>query len=195
MTSIRKFTCDDLFRFRSPSSGNVQDYLSRNSFIKIMKHSGKLEVCCHLVRHFMREGLKTIIFSPWVKHFDFLEHVLNGCGIGCYRVDGGTNEFLRKQYFQEFNTDRNRHAVMLVSIKVGGLGLNLIGASRVILLSPVWNPTVDAQAVGRAFRIGQSKHIQVFRLIMSGTVEEKVRQKHHKVGFNRCSHHFFFFFH
>ena len=60
------------------------------------------------------------------------------------------------------------------SIQVGGLGLNLTGATRVIHLAPVWNPTVDAQAVGRAFRIGQKKPVEVYRLIMAGTVEEKV---------------------
>jgi SNF2 family DNA or RNA helicase len=94
--------------------------------------------------------------------------------MGFYRIDGKTSQKTRDEHRNEFNQEGSTHKVMILAVASGGLGLTLTGADTVILLGPNWNPKVDEQAVGRAYRIGQTKPVNVYRINMAGLVDEKV---------------------
>eukprot|EP00957_Ditylum_brightwellii_P115240 8788562-Ditylum_brightwellii.AAC.1 len=88
-------------------------------------------------------------------------------------MDGGTPVAHRMELIDEFNRDDSIFLFALTT-KVGGVGVNLVGADRVVLFDPDWNPSTDAQARERAWRIGQRKPVTVYRLITTGTIEEKI---------------------
>mmetsp|Transcript_60808 Transcript_60808/g.83515 ORF Transcript_60808/g.83515 Transcript_60808/m.83515 type:complete len:135 (+) Transcript_60808:182-586(+) len=92
------------------------------------------------------------------------------------RIDGDTEISHRDQLCQLFNTTEDIFCTLLTT-KVGGLGLNLTGADRVIIMDPDWNPANDNQAVDRVFRIGQKRDVIVYRLVTMGTVEEKIYRR------------------
>lgn len=89
------------------------------------------------------------------------------------RLDGSTGVRHRQALVDQFNADESI-SLFLLTTRVGGVGLNLQGADRVVLFDPDWNPSTDAQARERAWRLGQTKPVTVLRLISAGTVEEKV---------------------
>lgn len=126
-----------------------------------------------------------MVFSQSTKTLDIIERVLEGVNLS--RIDGSTKEKDRQRFVDDFNSPSSTVDVMLVSTKAGGLGLTLTGASRAIIFDPSWNPAEDSQAVDRCYRIGQLREVQVFRLIASGTVEEKMYEKQvHKDGIRRA---------
>ncbi|KAM7259354.1 hypothetical protein ACFE04_015095 [Oxalis oulophora] len=88
-------------------------------------------------------------------------------------IDGKSNTIKRQKWINYFNDPKSDARIMLASIKASGEGINLIGASRVVLLDVLWNPSVERQAISRAYRIGQKKDVYVYRLITSGTMEEE----------------------
>merc|ERR1712070_817106 len=90
--------------------------------------------------------------------------------------DGDTNIQIRQRSIDKFNTD-DQIFLFLLTTRTGGVGVNLIGADRVILFDPDWNPQTDIQARERAWRLGQRKPVTIFRLITSGTIEEKIYQR------------------
>merc|ERR1719199_2320268 len=94
--------------------------------------------------------------------------VLNGLGFKHLRIDGQTTVAARAAVVNQFQTDRDQFQFMLLTTSVGGVGLNLTGADRVVIVDPAWNPQTDAQAVDRVFRIGQTREVRVYRLVMSG---------------------------
>ena len=104
---------------------------------------------------------------------DILEASVAKAGMVYRRMDGTTPVSNRMRLIDEFNTGE-RISVFLLTTKVGGLGVNLTGADRVLLYDPDWNPSTDAQARERAWRIGQTKEVTVYRLVTAGTIEEKV---------------------
>src|SRR5213075_1638871 len=110
-------------------------------------------------------------FSQFVKHLDIVRELLHSKKMTFAYLDGSSND--RKDQVENFNKDPNLK-VFLISIKAGGLGLNLTQADYVFILDPWWNPAVEAQAVDRAHRIGQTKKVFVYRLLCRDTVEEKV---------------------
>jgi hypothetical protein len=121
----------------------------------------------------LRDGHKTLIFSRSKRMLDIMAFLLVSKEICFTRIDGNVLPRERSNLVKEFNnSDRSR--VCLLTTQVGGVGLTFNSASRVILLDPSWNPSVDAQAVDRIHRIGQTKDVIVYRLITSGTVDEKI---------------------
>jgi len=95
----------------------------------------------------------------------------------CCRIDGRVNKPGERQHIIElFNTDMS-YSIFLLTTQVGGVGLNLTSADRVIIYDPNWNPATDSQAVDRAYRIGQTKPVIVYRLLTCGTIEEKIYRK------------------
>lgn len=156
-------------------SGVFNNYLSGTRTADILRDSPMLRVCKDLLVHLTGTGHKTLVFSLYRKPLDILQHVLDDAKVGFYRVDGLTSQAKRVKYIAEFNRKGSSHKVMLLTIQVGGLGLTLTGADRVILLGPRYNPTVDSQAVGRAYRITQKRPVKVYRLLMAGLIDEKVR--------------------
>jgi len=156
-------------------TGKVKGYLSENRSAEIMKASPMLRVGRDLLEHFTATGHKTLVFCSYRKPLDFLEHVLDHSKLGFYRIDGPTSAKKRDKYIRDFNKRGSTHKIMLITVGAGGLGLTLTGADRVILLGPSWNPMVDAQAIGRAYRIGQKRPVAVYRILMASLIDEKVR--------------------
>jgi SNF2 family DNA or RNA helicase len=135
--------------------------------------SGKLEDVSHMLENAIIEGHKLLVFSQFVKHLDIVRELLHSKKIPFAYLDGSSND--RKDQVENFNKDPNLK-VFLISIKAGGLGLNLTQADYVFILDPWWNPAVEAQAVDRAHRIGQTKKVFTYKFITRNTVEEKILQ-------------------
>ena len=139
--------------------------------------SGKLEDVSHMLENALLEGHKVLVFSQFVKHLDIVKEMLKDRKIPFAYLDGSSND--RKEQVEKFNKDPYLK-VFLISIKAGGLGLNLTEADYVFILDPWWNPAVEAQATDRAHRIGQKKKVFSYKFITRNTVEEKILtlQKH-----------------
>lgn len=133
--------------------------------------SGKLEDITHMLENALSEGHKVLVFSQFVKHLNIVKQFLKSGKIDYAYLDGSSVD--RKEQVQRFNRDPNLR-VFLISIKAGGLGLNLTEADYVFILDPWWNPAVEAQAVDRAHRIGQKKKVFTYKFITRNSVEEKI---------------------
>lgn len=139
--------------------------------------SGKMEDISHMLENAILEGHKLLVFSQFVKHLEIIREYLNNRKIAFAYLDGSSND--RKEQVEKFNKDPELK-VFLISIKAGGLGLNLTEADYVFILDPWWNPAVEAQAIDRAHRIGQKRKVFTYKFITRNTVEEKILtlQKH-----------------
>lgn len=133
--------------------------------------SGKLEDVSHMLDNALLEGHKVLVFSQFVKHLDIVKEMLKSKKIQFAYLDGSSND--RKEQVERFNKDADLR-VFLISIKAGGLGLNLTKADYVFILDPWWNPAVEAQAMDRAHRIGQKNKVFSYKFITRNTVEEKI---------------------
>lgn len=141
--------------------------------------SGKLEDVSHMLENAISEGHKLLVFSQFVKHLDLVKELLHQKRVPFAYLDGSTTD--RREQVEKFNQDASLK-VFLISIKAGGLGLNLTEADYVFILDPWWNPAVEAQAVDRAHRIGQTKTVFIYKFITRNTVEEKIVQlQQHKL--------------
>ncbi|MFM7488336.1 MAG: DEAD/DEAH box helicase, partial [Cytophagales bacterium] len=139
--------------------------------------SGKLDDISHMIENAMLEGHKLLVFSQFVKHLEIVKEMLKLRKVPFAYLDGSSTD--RKEQVEKFNKDPDLK-VFLISIKAGGLGLNLTEADYVFILDPWWNPAVEAQAADRAHRIGQKKKVFTYKFITKNTVEEKILtlQKH-----------------
>ena len=135
--------------------------------------SGKLIVTMKVLQLWRQQKHRVLLFSQTQQMLDILEAACSIAGYNYRRMDGQTPVQHRMRLIDEFNTDEDVF-VFLLTTKVGGLGVNLTGADRVLLFDPDWNPSTDAQARERAWRIGQTKAVTVYRLVTAGTIEEKV---------------------
>ena len=135
--------------------------------------SGKMQVLKQLLPLWREQGHRALLFSQTRQMLDILERLTRSLGLPYRRMDGNTAIGTRMSMIDEYNNDTGIF-VFLLTTKVGGLGINLTGADRVLIFDPDWNPTVDTQARERAWRIGQQKEVTVYRLITRGTIEEKI---------------------
>ncbi|KIW91532.1 uncharacterized protein Z519_07498 [Cladophialophora bantiana CBS 173.52] len=136
--------------------------------------SGKMQVVGSLLELWKETGHKTLLFAQHRIMLDILEkYVKSLSGFKYRRMDGNTPIQLRQSMVDEFNNDPDLH-VFLLTTKVGGLGINLTGADRVIIYDPDWNPSTDLQARERAWRLGQKREVAIYRLMTAGTIEEKI---------------------
>ncbi|MBC7172456.1 MAG: SWF/SNF helicase family protein, partial [Polyangiaceae bacterium] len=135
--------------------------------------SGKLGALREIVGEAVAGGHRVLIFSQFVEMLQLIRHALDQDKVRYEYLDGSTKD--RMERVDRFNSD-DSIPVFLISLKAGGTGLNLTGADSVIHFDPWWNPAVEDQATDRAHRIGQSKVVNVYRLIARGTVEEKILQ-------------------
>jgi superfamily II DNA or RNA helicase len=131
----------------------------------------KLEVLLPRLLEVRQEGHKALVFSQFTSFLALVRAALDAAGVSYEYLDGKTED--RERRVARFQTDPDC-GVFLVSLKAGGVGLNLTAAEYVFILDPWWNPAVEAQAVDRAHRIGQSNRVFVYRLLAKDTVEEKV---------------------
>lgn len=133
--------------------------------------SGKMDDLLEMLESAISEGHKILIFSQFVKHLGLLRRHLDKQKLAYAYLDGATKD--RQQQVENFqNNDKLR--LFLISLKAGGVGLNLTKADYVFLLDPWWNPAIEQQAIDRAHRIGQVKHVFTYKFITKDTVEEKI---------------------
>ncbi|KAL8980639.1 MAG: hypothetical protein Q9205_004336 [Flavoplaca limonia] len=136
--------------------------------------SGKMQVVKALLELWKDQGHKTLLFAQHRIMLDILEKFIRSLGgFNLRRLDGNTPIHARQGMVDEFNSNPDAH-VFLLTTKVGGLGINLTGANRVIIYDPDWNPSTDVQARERAWRLGQKREVMIYRLMTAGTIEEKI---------------------
>jgi len=146
---------------------------SPSMFIEDYKgNSSKVEGLLEILEELKSGGHRPLIFSQFTKVFPLIEEELVKRDISYQKIEGKTKSEKRQEMCEEFNNgDKD---VFLISLKAGGSGLNLTGADVVIHFDPWWNPAVEDQATDRAYRMGQDKKVQVIRLVMEGTIEERI---------------------
>lgn len=161
---------------RTEAKKNKAEY---KRYMKYLKKnwlpSAKVTECCRLLSSIQESGDKTIVFSQFTFLLDLLEiPVKYELGLKYCRYDGGMSRTQRDAAALDFQDPTSETKVMLVSLKAGNAGLNLTSANHVIIMDPFWNPYIEMQAVDRAHRIGQQKPVQVHRLLVEETVEDRI---------------------
>lgn len=146
---------------------------------ELSSKAGKIQVILALLDLWIKEKRKTLIFTQTKQMLNILQKLLDSVNkeqnnkISYMRMDGSTPIIQRQELVDQFNNDP-KYNVFLLTTRVGGLGVNLTGASRVIIYDPDWNPSTDMQARERAWRLGQKQDVAIYRLIMAGCIEEKI---------------------
>ena len=136
--------------------------------------SGKLDSLRDLLSQIAEGNHRVLIFSQFRGMLDRIEEELPQLGLTSFKVTGSTPSQDRQEMTKAFN--QGECDVFLISLKAGGVGLNLTGADTVILVDLWWNPAVESQAIGRAHRMGQKQAVEVYRLVTRGTIEEKIQE-------------------
>ncbi|KAK4108231.1 hypothetical protein N656DRAFT_740511 [Canariomyces notabilis] len=151
-------------------------------------YSGKMQVLDRMLARIRAEtDDKIVLISNYTSTLDLFERLCRSRGYGCLRLDGTMNVNKRQKLVDKFNDPAGEEFVFLLSSKAGGCGLNLIGANRLVLFDPDWNPAADQQALARVWRDGQKKDCFVYRFIATGTIEEKIFQRQsHKQSLSSC---------
>ena len=155
LTRIRQICCDPSLVYEGYS-----------------KESAKREACMDLIETAIDGGHRMLVFSQFTSMLELLEKELKDRNISYFKITGSTPKEKRITMVHDFNEGDT--PVFLISLKAGGTGLNLVGADTVIHYDPWWNLAVQNQATDRAHRIGQTKNVTVYRLILKGTIEEKI---------------------
>ena len=155
LTQLRQVCCDPALCF--------ENYEGETS---------KLETCLELCAGMTANGHQILLFSQFTSMLDILRQRLNEMGISSFTLQGSTPKEQRSKLVKEFNV--GGASVFLISLKAGGTGLNLTAADVVIHYDPWWNLAAQNQATDRAHRIGQKQCVQVYKLIVRGTIEEKI---------------------
>ena len=136
--------------------------------------SGKLESLRDLLAQIQDSNHRVLIFSQFRGMLDILEKEIVKLGMTSFKITGSTPAKERQEMTNAFNS--GERTAFLISLKAGGVGLNLTGADTVILVDLWWNPAVEDQAIGRAHRMGQDQNVEVYRMITRGTIEEKIQE-------------------
>ncbi len=143
----------------------------------MIEYSTKIQFLFDLMENLHKEGHRLLIFSMSKKLLDMLEEILNKYKTYKYlRIDGDTEICTREQICKDFNANEEIFCCLLTT-RVGGFGLNLVGADRAVIIDPDWNPANDNQAVDRICRIGQKREVIVYRLVTVGRIEEKIYRR------------------
>lgn len=135
--------------------------------------SGKITALKDIIKDKMQEGHRFLIFSQFVSALNIVKDEIEKMGIKYYMITGDTSAKERLRICNDFNKDED-YKIVLISLKAGGTGLNLVGADVVIHLDPWWNYSAESQASDRAHRIGQTRTVEVIKLIAENSIEEKV---------------------
>ncbi|KAF8320056.1 DNA repair protein, SNF2 family [Clavulina sp. PMI_390] len=142
------------------------------------EYSGKMAVLerfLHRIHHELKE--KVVLISNFTQTLDLFESLCRARGWGFFRLDGTMPTAKRAKIVDQFNDPESPQFVFLLSSKAGGCGINLIGASRLVLFDPDWNPASDQQALARIWRDGQKRACFVYRFVCTGSIEEKIFQR------------------
>ncbi|MGH8446077.1 MAG: DEAD/DEAH box helicase, partial [Solimonas sp.] len=146
--------------------------LLKNEATEPVHESAKLDLLMTLLPDMLRQGRRILLFSQFTSMLALIEEALRECGIAYLLLTGATQD--RESLVDRFQ--REEVPLFLISLKAGGVGLNLTAADTVIHYDPWWNPAVENQATDRAHRIGQDKPVFVYKLLSEGTVEEKIAE-------------------
>ncbi|XP_075933147.1 DNA excision repair protein ERCC-6 [Anarhichas minor] len=153
--------------------GIPEEQLTKEEHFGFWKRSGKLIVVESLLRLWFKQGHRVLLFSQSRQMLDILQVFVTENNYSYVKMDGTTTIASRQPLIARYNEDKSIF-IFLLTTKVGGLGVNLTGANRVIIYDPDWNPSTDTQARERAWRIGQTQQVTVYRLLTAGTIEEKI---------------------
>ncbi|RDY00771.1 Protein CHROMATIN REMODELING 24, partial [Mucuna pruriens] len=154
----------------------IADVADTDKFKEEQDVSCKISFIMSLLDNLIPEGHNVLIFSQTRKMLNLIQECLASKGYDFLRIDGTTKASDRLRIVNDFQEGVGAPIFLLTS-QVGGLGLTLTRADRVIVVDPAWNPSTDNQSVDRAYRIGQKKDVLVYRLMTCGTVEEKIYRK------------------
>ena len=118
-----------------------------------------------------------LVISTYTQILNFLGKLCGARNWGYFRLDGSTDVAQRQSLVNAFNARLTPKRLFLLSARAGGVGLNITGASRVVMVEPAWNPAIDAQSVARSWRFGQTRTVFVYRVFLSGSIEEVILQR------------------
>ncbi len=179
--AVRNTLMDEILRFGKPQTMTMA--LSSLTMLRQLANqvslvdekssitSNKVEEIVRRLKSLKEEGHKVLVFSSFVRFLEIIETALKEEGFQYSKVTGATQD--REAQVNQFQNNPETFC-FLISLKAGGVGLNLTAADYVFLIDPWWNPAAEQQAEDRAYRIGQMRNVFVYRFIMKGTVEEKV---------------------
>ncbi|KAH8063241.1 hypothetical protein JL722_2404 [Aureococcus anophagefferens] len=163
IAALRKI-CNHPDLYGGPPEGEAPGAASRSS---------KLAALDAVLVRWKAQGHRVLVFSQTIAMLDVLEALVVARGWRYGRMDGGTAPAARQATADAFNAS-SKTFLMLLTTRTGGVGLSLVGADRVVLYDPDWNPQTDAQARERSWRLGQAKPVTIYRLVCAGTIEEKI---------------------
>ncbi|XP_069504737.1 DNA excision repair protein ERCC-6-like [Ambystoma mexicanum] len=150
------------------------DHISDETLIE---ESGKMVFLVELLQRLQEEGHRTLVFSQSRKMLDIIDRVLTNTGFQIMRIDGTITSLTERERRITMFQNNEDYSVFLLTTQVGGVGITLTAADRVVIFDPSWNPATDAQAVDRAYRIGQTENVVIYRLITCATIEEKIYRR------------------
>ncbi|ODV82457.1 uncharacterized protein CANTADRAFT_24960 [Suhomyces tanzawaensis NRRL Y-17324] len=190
-SSNQAFTLINLFKKICNSSALLKDDQFFTSLTKddtefqaafpsstLSTSSGKINILIPLLLETVALDEKVVLISNYTQTLDLLELILNKLNLKFLRLDGSTPKNLRSKLVSEFNkASAKAIPIFLLSSKSGGMGINLVGASRLILFDNDWNPSVDLQSMARIHRDGQSKPCFIYRILTTGCIDEKIFQR------------------
>lgn len=152
-----------------------EDYHTDKCYVE---HSGKLWVLAAMLEYLhVNDQNKIVLISNYTQTLDILQKLCQTFEYSYLRLDGQTPSTKRQQLVDKFNKQTSKEFVFLLSSKAGGVGLNLTGATHLILYDIDWNPANDSQAMARVWRDGQTNKVHIYRLLTTGTIEEKIFQR------------------
>ncbi|WVN85841.1 uncharacterized protein L203_100993 [Cryptococcus depauperatus CBS 7841] len=173
---------DDIIRSDdiSTATSAALEAIPSNAYIDVVTASGKmlfLDKLLHSTYETTKE--KVVVISNWTSTLDLIQGYCKTKRYSFLRLDGSTPAKQRQELVDRFNRDRTRQDtfVFLLSAKAGGMGLNLIGASRLVLFDSDWNPSTDLQAMARIHRDGQKRPVYIYRLLTTNAIDEKIYQR------------------
>ncbi|XP_054286277.1 DNA repair and recombination protein RAD54B-like [Macrosteles quadrilineatus] len=153
----------------------------------MIEDASKLSVVKALLHTIEKNNEKIVLVSYFTQTLDLLQALCDQYGFQHCRLDGNTPSSRRVDIVNNFNSKHSQNRVFLLSAKAGGVGLNLVGASRLVLFDPDWNPASDLQAMARVWRDGQRSTVHIYRLLTTGSIEEKIFQRQlKKAGLNEA---------
>jgi len=150
--------------------------IAESDVASLVAASGKLIVLVDILRLWYANGNRCSIFCQGRQMLDIVQAVVSAAKYDFLRMDGTTSIRQRQVLVDKFNSSDGPFAFLLTT-RVGGVGVNLVGADRVIIVDPDRNPATDLQARERAWRLGQKRHVAVYRRDSTGTIEEKIYQR------------------
>ncbi|XP_075553346.1 DNA excision repair protein ERCC-6-like [Dermacentor variabilis] len=184
---LSKRACVQMGMYDDMTREEIEEFLQREegtsmsigdvSDDDLLEESGKMTFVLQLLTILRAEGHRTLLFSQSRKILDIINRILIHRSFRVTRLDGTISKLCERDRIVTQFQSKDNADVFLLTTQVGGVGLTLTSADRVIIYDPSWNPATDAQAVDRAYRIGQQKNVVVYRLITCSTVEEKIYRR------------------